>query len=439
MSKTNTGAGVSDTSKLVQKLCYHLSGKKKEDAAHFFRLAVRMLFQTPHGDTYMEDEYSITESIKKRLAQTRTEKEVYMFSDLLRKLQTETVLKNYRAILSFLMHVSNTPQISHKSSSSPLRAGLNTSESDSAETIQPTFFGLPRLSSSSLSLSEAASGVPIHVILSSGTDQDWHKDDGGVECSSQSQQSTLHQSSGCHVPPNASLNKSVSSEVPESQLLQELIYSFQGINGKFLKLSPVSQGYILDPKVRVKRSVRRFVLRLAELGWLHNQVRQHCENAAASRTLGLIGQSLIAALRAELTEYYRLVAILQSQIKQQIDTSVDSPLCEEQPLWHTEGLTLCRLAVWTFEPQRHMKCLAAVAEACKNKRGGALASCVHGFLQHGDPVTRDTVKSLLRAVCKPMYIMLSRWILDGELEDPYGEFFIAADLDVKGNLLWHEK
>lgn len=38
-----------------------------------------------------------------------------------------------------------------------------------------------------------------------------------------------------------------------------------------------------------------------------------------------------------------------------------------------------------------------------------------------------------------MYVMLSRWILDGELEDPYGEFFIAADLDVKGDLLWHEK
>ncbi|KAJ4428063.1 hypothetical protein ANN_24077 [Periplaneta americana] len=231
----------------------------------------------------------------------------------------------------------------------------------------------------------------------------------------------------------------VASEVSESQLLQELIYSFQGINGKFLKLSPVSQGYKLDPKVRVKRSVRRYVLRLAELGWLHNQVKQHCENAAASKNLGLIGQSLVAALREELTEYYRLVAVLQSQIKQQMDTSVDSPLSEEQPQCHKEGLTLCRLAVWTLDPLGRMKCLAAVADACKDKRGGALASCVHGFLQHGNPVIRETVKNLLGAVCKPMYVMLSRWILDGELEDPHGEFFIAADLEVKGDLLWHEK
>jgi hypothetical protein len=65
----------------------------------------------------------------------------------------------------------------------------------------------------------------------------------------------------------------------------------------------------------VKRSVRRHVLQLAELGWLHNQVRHYCENAEASRTLGVMGRSLIAAFRAELNEYYRLVAILESQVR----------------------------------------------------------------------------------------------------------------------------
>jgi hypothetical protein len=45
-----------------------------------------------------------------------------------------------------------------------------------------------------------------------------------------------------------------------------------------------------------------------------------------------------------------------------------------------------------------MKCLVAVADACKDKKGGVMASCVHGFLQHGDPVIRDTAKNLLEAV-----------------------------------------
>jgi hypothetical protein len=65
----------------------------------------------------------------------------------------------------------------------------------------------------------------------------------------------------------------------------------------------------------VKRSDRRLVLRLAELGWLHNQVTRYCENAAASKTLCLMGQGLIVALRAELTEYYRMVANLHSQVR----------------------------------------------------------------------------------------------------------------------------
>lgn len=36
--------------------------------------------------------------------------------------------------------------------------------------------------------------------------------------------------------------------------------------------------------------------------------------------------------------------------------------------------------------------------------------------------------------------MLSRWILDGELEDPFQEFFIQTNLQIKSDdQLWHEK
>ncbi|XP_021924239.1 gamma-tubulin complex component 3 homolog isoform X2 [Zootermopsis nevadensis] len=437
MSKTNTASGGTGSTKLIQKLCYHLSGKRRDDAARLFKFTIQRLYETPHGDRELQDEYSITDIIKKRLAETRTEKEVCIFNELHRKLQTDHSIKNHQSILLFLMHVSDIRQVNYDGSSSPLFKGLIASES--AEPIHPSSFGLPRLSSSSIPSTQAAPGIPSDVITVRHTDQNWRQDNRRMENVSQSSQSSLRQSSESHVPSVANLNKPVFLEVPESQLLQDLIYSFQGIDGKVLKLSPVGQGYKLDPKVRVKRSVRRYVLRLAELGWLHNQVRQHCENAACSKTQGLIGQSLSAAFREELTEYYRFVAILQSQIKLQMDTSVDSPLSEEQPLYHRESLTLFRLTVWAFEPQRRMKCLVAVADACKDKKGGEMASCVHGFLQHGDPVIRETAKNLLGAVCKPLYVMLSRWILDGELEDPYSEFFIAADLEVKGDLLWHEK
>jgi hypothetical protein len=63
---------------------------------------VEVLFQKPPGDTNVQDEYSIIEAIKKRLAQTRTEKEVYMFSDLHRKLQARVGDKTeYTELCSF--------------------------------------------------------------------------------------------------------------------------------------------------------------------------------------------------------------------------------------------------------------------------------------------------------------------------------------------------
>nr|CAD7458629.1 unnamed protein product [Timema tahoe] len=235
---------------------------------------------------------------------------------------------------------------------------------------------------------------------------------------------------GRHPPHDSSSQNKLSSgfagDVSESTLLQELIYCFQGINGKILKMNYASQGFQIDPKVQLKRPVHCQVMRLAELGWLCAQVQQHCQPAGAIRSTGLIGQSLVVALRGELTEYSRLVATLQSQLE---------PLASRR----STGLTLRQLVVWSLDPMARLKCLVAVMEACRDKKGGALASCIHSFLQHGDPFVKDTVKQLLAAVCKPLHAMLSRWILAGELDDAYGEFFIAANLEIKGNLLWHEK
>nr|CAD7394777.1 unnamed protein product [Timema cristinae] len=277
-----------------------------------------------------------------------------------------------------------------------------------------------------------------------------------------------------HPPHDSSqikLSSGFASDVSESTLLQELIYCFQGINGKILRMNYASQGFQIDPKavfsykrkvrlsfrrveavlfsksnlrfhsltrpyrkrgvfggvqVQLKRPVHCQVMRLAELGWLCTQVRQHCQPAGAIRSTGLIGQSLVVALRGELTEYSRLVATLQSQV-------------EPSASRRSTGLTLRQLVVWSLDPMARLKCLVAVMEACHDKKGGALASCIHSFLQHGDPFVKDTVKQLLAAVCKPLHAMLSRWILAGELDDTYEEFFIAANLEIKGNLLWHEK
>ena len=163
------------------------------------------------------------------------------------------------------------------------------------------------------------------------------------------------------------------------------------------------------------------------MGYLYNSVNAFCEQTHSQDgvhgELGLVGQSLITGLRNELTEYYRLLSILESQLKSGM-----------------MGLTLHQLSVYTMEPMERMKLLATIVKTCGRLRGGALISAIYGFLHHGDPVLSATVKTLLTTVCKPMYNMTLKWIFDGILEDPFTEFFIAANPKVNDeSRLWHDK
>lgn len=77
--------------------------------------------------------------------------------------------------------------------------------------------------------------------------------------------------------------------------------------------------------------------------------------------------------------------------------------------------------------------------ACQGQKGGALASTLYEFSHHGDANVQKLVKRILESVCAPLYGMLMRWITDGELDDPYKEFFIRARDTIPGERMWHEK
>lgn len=73
---------------------------------------------------------------------------------------------------------------------------------------------------------------------------------------------------------------------------------------------------------------------------------------------------------------------------------------------------------------------------CAGLKGGALASAIHVYATHGDPYIRDLVKRTLEAVNRPIMSMLTRWIYEGELDDPNGEFFVDEDHSVPQELFW---
>ena len=94
--------------------------------------------------------------------------------------------------------------------------------------------------------------------------------------------------------------------------------------------------------------------------------------------MGLVGQSFCAALQQELTEYYRLLAVLEGQ--QQLG---DAGFVGEGA---SGSLTLRQLMVWTFDPLTRLQTLAALVDACKGEAtllSINKVSCPCKFKYHG--------------------------------------------------------
>jgi gamma-tubulin complex component 3 len=79
-------------------------------------------------------------------------------------------------------------------------------------------------------------------------------------------------------------------EVEESDLLRDLIFIFQGIDGKLVKLGEESGTCIIDPWLNISQSTRGLVGRLTELGWLYKKVDQYVQKTLMESTAGLVGQ-----------------------------------------------------------------------------------------------------------------------------------------------------
>ncbi|KMQ95615.1 gamma-tubulin complex component 3 [Lasius niger] len=225
--------------------------------------------------------------------------------------------------------------------------------------------------------------------------------------------------------PDMKLGLNSIASTSEDVLVQDLIYSFQSVEGKILKLDS-SYGFQIDPVAKINRSQKQAVLRLSELGYLHNVVRKGLERMSVAGA-GRVADSFVAALHKELSEYYRFIAIMQEEVNRSQNQMV------------MYGVTLSHLHLWTCDPLETLKWLASIVRACQGQKGGALASTVYEFSYHGDAVVKNLVKRVLESVCNPLYNMLMRWIADGELDDPYKEFFIQACADVSGDRMWHEK
>ncbi|KAE8161084.1 Spc98 family-domain-containing protein [Aspergillus tamarii] len=201
----------------------------------------------------------------------------------------------------------------------------------------------------------------------------------------------------------------------ENGLLRDLPFILQGLSSSNLEFT--SSTLKLPPTLPIP--LISLLNTLAEPGLLYKGLSAFVESSSG----GLLNQSLRAALSNELRSYLGLVATLEGEIRR----ALAAPGASTSPSSVAKtGVTLKRCIVWTRDATMALRLMSVIVEEAQNKKGGQLISMIHGFsTSHGDPFVCALAEKLLAHVTRPFYDMLRLWIYDGELSDPYQEFFVV--------------
>ena len=248
-----------------------------------------------------------------------------------------------------------------------------------------------------------------------------------------------HENTGKTEDNGSEIQKSHVIRPTESALLHNLPYTLQGISSSDLPFTSLTT---LDLPPNLPIPILSILHTLAEPSLLYRSLSDFVE----SQDEGLIGQSLRSAIGAELRSYLGLISTLEGEIRR---ATLSLNNNEQQGRMGKAGVTLKRCVVWTREATMGLRLLSLMVEEAKSRKGGQLISMIHSFsTHHGDPFVGAFAERMLSHVTRPFYDMLRQWIYDGELSDPFQEFFVTEqDAQVHGEdprrvpatSVWEEK
>ena len=254
--------------------------------------------------------------------------------------------------------------------------------------------------------------------------------------------------------------------------MRDCLHLLQGLDGQHIKWTPSNPGSMhesllpsahsllwLSSSCRIDPCRRQLIEFVALIGYLFKRISAMLDppTDAAQPPLGLIAQRLFEAVRDELTDYYRLIAILEMQLQDRHDDAKKAPL------------TLRKLYSWSHKPKERLSILYALLRAVSGRllsvvcdsrslthsrlasvkqrstgappRGIEIASIIHSLALNGATTVSRFMNHLHNKVCNVLEEMVRRWLLDGELHDPFDEFFIACNtqVDVTSATSWDSR
>ncbi|KAM9169447.1 gamma-tubulin complex component 3 isoform 2-T2 [Pangshura tecta] len=273
---------------LLQNLCCRILGKSEADVAQQFQYAVRVIGSN-FAPTVERDEFLVAEKIKKELVRQRREADAALFSELYRKLHSQGVLKNKWSILYLLLSLSEDPRKQSNKATSYTTLFAQALPRDAHST--PYYYARPQslplnyqdrnAQSAQSAGSMASSGISsISMYALNGptpTPQSLlpgqsYQAPGVGDCLRQqlgsrlawaltAGQPSLQSSTSKGLPNTVSRNvprsrregeTSGNVEITEANLVRDILYVFQGIDGKNIKMCNSENCYKVEGKLQLE-------------------------------------------------------------------------------------------------------------------------------------------------------------------------------------------
>lgn len=207
----------------------------------------------------------------------------------------------------------------------------------------------------------------------------------------------------------------------EQMLVRDLLLIVQGEDGKYVRF--VGEGRDEVVKITLPEGatpsppVYDIVMYTAELGFLFRVIRARVDSAQDG-TGGLVWQNMCSAVLCELDAFYRSLVALRGPL----DADSSDELTGER------ALTLRRIFVWAEGEKPRLRWLARLCDETANLVGGQILAHLRSYRStYFAPEIHDMMSRILTRTAAPLNRMLARWVTEGVLADPHGEFFIIED------------
>ncbi|CAN6452388.1 unnamed protein product [Victoria cruziana] len=207
---------------------------------------------------------------------------------------------------------------------------------------------------------------------------------------------------------------SYATSVQELLIIDDLLYALVGIEGRYItikKARSAEEHFIYQMDLSMDLVLQELTKRIFPICENFLVINQFVESRSHFR-YGLVNHAFAAALRAFLLDYQAMVAQLEHQFR-------------------LGKLSLQGLWFFCQPMMGSMQALATVVQ--KVSTNYLIGSAVLNLLQAqaaamaGDNTLRSLLEKMIQRASSAYLCILERWVYEGVIDDPYGEFFIAED------------